>query len=119
MSGLPPIHRWDSVSDRAQRHILRGIADTADATRARGDLKEPASHLGARSQRSRKEWTPPIGLGHFGYADGWRASLGRVGGLGAHAATFPGLPLVLFAHSMGSFLGGVDGRRGTAYGVVL
>lgn len=48
--------------------------------------------------------TPGI-RGHFADADGWRAVLQDVRDVSAEMArAFPGIPLVLFAHSMGSFM---------------
>lgn len=43
--------------------------------------------------------------GHFGGDDGWRRLLADVGAVSAEARRrFPGRPLVLFGHSMGSFV---------------
>jgi alpha-beta hydrolase superfamily lysophospholipase len=66
--------------------------------------------------------TPPVGLGHFADAHGWQAVVDdawRVSS--ALQAAHPNLPLVLFAHSMGSFVAQtLIGEHGPTYrGVVL
>jgi alpha-beta hydrolase superfamily lysophospholipase len=65
--------------------------------------------------------TPPVGLGHFGDTDGWRLLVGDAWAVSERMlATFPGIPLVMFAHSMGSFLGQtLMAERGTAYRAVV
>ena len=65
--------------------------------------------------------TPPVGLGHFADKDGWRALLDDAYAVSeAMKAAFPGLPLVLFAHSMGSFLAQtLMAERGSAYSAVV
>jgi alpha-beta hydrolase superfamily lysophospholipase len=65
--------------------------------------------------------TPPVGLGHFGDRDGWRALVSDAWAVSERMlGTYPGLPLVLFAHSMGSFLGQtLMAERGTAYRAVV
>jgi alpha-beta hydrolase superfamily lysophospholipase len=66
--------------------------------------------------------TPPVGLGHFADADGGRAIVDDAWAVSmALQASHPELPLLLFAHSMGSFVGqALIGEHGAAYrGVVL
>jgi alpha-beta hydrolase superfamily lysophospholipase len=65
--------------------------------------------------------TPPVGRGHFGDRDGWRALVDDAWAVSERMlATFRGVPLVLFAHSMGSFLGQtLMAERGTAYRAVV
>lgn len=66
--------------------------------------------------------TPPVGLGHFADADGWNAVVSDAAEVSAlMQAAHPGLPLFLFAHSMGSFMAQALMRsHGARYtGVVL
>jgi alpha-beta hydrolase superfamily lysophospholipase len=124
MPGLPPIHRWDSISQpRASVHILHGMAEHGRRyARLAGDLNRAGFVVWAHDHRGHgTNATPPVGLGHFGDTDGWRALVGDAWAVSEHMrATFPGLPLVLFAHSMGSFLGQtLMAERGTAYRAVV
>ena len=49
---------------------------------------------------------PPANLGFFADANGWRECLDDLQAVARRiAADFPGLPLVFFGHSMGSFMG--------------
>jgi alpha-beta hydrolase superfamily lysophospholipase len=65
--------------------------------------------------------TQPVGRGHFGDSDGWRGLVNDAWAVSERMlATFRGLPLVLFGHSMGSFLGQtLMAERGTAYRAVV
>ena len=65
--------------------------------------------------------TAPVGLGHFGDSGGWRALIDDAWAVSEQMlATFRGLPLVLFAHSMGSFVAQcLMAERGTAYRAVV
>jgi alpha-beta hydrolase superfamily lysophospholipase len=65
--------------------------------------------------------TPPVGLGHFADSDGWRKLTDDAWAVSSEMlATFAGLPLVLFAHSMGSFLAqDLIAARGTVYRMVV
>jgi alpha-beta hydrolase superfamily lysophospholipase len=124
MPPLPPIHRWDNVNaPRLSVHVLHGMAEHG------GRYARLASHL---NQSGFVVWahdhrghglnpTPPVGLGHFADKDGWRALLDDAYAVSeAMKAAFPGVPLVLVAHSMGSFLAqALMAERGNAYTAVL
>jgi alpha-beta hydrolase superfamily lysophospholipase len=65
--------------------------------------------------------TPPVGLGHFADSDGWRIVVDDTWTVSsALQATHPNLPLILLAHSMGSFIAQtLIGRHGAAYRAVI
>jgi alpha-beta hydrolase superfamily lysophospholipase len=66
--------------------------------------------------------TPPVGYGHFADAGGWRAIVDDAWAVSeALRRAYPDAPLLLLAHSMGSFVGQtLMGEHGDAYaGVVL
>ena len=125
MPVLPPIRRWDSVAQpRGAVHILHGMAEHAGRyARLAGRLNGAGFVVWAHDHRGHGlNPTAPVGLGHFGDRDGWRALADDAWTVSEHMLeTFRGIPLILFAHSMGSFLGQtLMGERGTAYrGVVL
>ena len=76
MPGLPPIHRWDSVSQpRASVQILHGMAEHGRRyARLAGDLNRAGFVVWAHDHRGHgTNATQPVGLGHFGDTDGWRA----------------------------------------------
>jgi alpha-beta hydrolase superfamily lysophospholipase len=121
---LPPIHRWDTQpSARAAVHIVHGMAEHgaryarfAQALNAAGFAAWAHDHRGHGVNP-----TPGI-RGHFADADGWRAVLQDVRDVSAEMTrAFPGIPLVIFAHSMGSFMAqAILPEAGRAYaGVVL
>jgi alpha-beta hydrolase superfamily lysophospholipase len=65
---------------------------------------------------------PEVGLGHFADAGGWRLLIDDAWEVSQlMMQTYPGVPLVLFAHSMGSFIAqALMAEHGDAYaGVVL
>src|SRR5262245_58498558 len=104
---LPPTHRWDAVpSPRAGVHIAHGMAEHggryarfARAVHAAGLAVWAHDHRGHGNNA-----TPGI-RGHFADSDGWSAVLQDVQDVSAEMArVFEGIPLVLFAHSMGSFM---------------
>jgi alpha-beta hydrolase superfamily lysophospholipase len=90
--------------------------------RLAGDLNRAGFVVWAHDHRGHGlNPTPPVGLGHFGDTDGWHALVADAWAVSERMlATFPGVPLVLFAHSMGSFLGQtLMAERGTAYRAVV
>ena len=63
----------------------------------------------------------PAGLGHFADADGWRLLVDDAWSVSLEMmGVYPGVPIVLFAHSMGSFVGQMLlGEHGSAYRAVV
>ena len=104
---LPPHHRWDDVpAPRAAVHIIHGMgehsgryAGLAARLNAAGIAAWGHDHRGHGLNP-----TPPVGLGHFADVDGWRKVLEDAWMVSeAMIGALPGVPIVLFAHSMGSF----------------
>jgi alpha-beta hydrolase superfamily lysophospholipase len=122
---LPPIRRWDTVArPRAAVHVVHGMSEHAGRyARFASALNEAGFIVWAHDHRGHGDNpTPPVGHGHFADADGWRAVLDDTWAVSsALQSAHPGLPLLLFAHSMGSFIGQtLIGEHGEAYaGVVL
>jgi alpha-beta hydrolase superfamily lysophospholipase len=118
---LPPIHRWENAANpRAAVHILHGMAEHgARYARLAEALNRSGLVVWAHDHRGHGEH--PDVRGHFADTNGWRALIDDAWAVSAHmAATFPGLPLVLFAHSMGSFIGQtLMAERGTGYRAVV
>jgi alpha-beta hydrolase superfamily lysophospholipase len=121
---MPPIYRWDSVSrPRAAVHVLHGMAEHAGRyARLAGALNDARFIVWAHDHRGHgKNPRPPVGLGHFADSGGWRSVVDDAWEASAQLmASHPGLPLVLFAHSMGSFVGQtLMGERGASYRAVV
>jgi len=121
---LPPTHRWDAVpSPRAGVHIAHGMAEHgARYERFARALNAAGFAVWAHDHRGHGINPTPGIPGHFADTDGWRAVLQDVRDVSAEMArTFQGIPLVLFAHSMGSFMAQalLPDLGGTHAGVVL
>ena len=121
---LPPIHRWDLVPlPRAAVHVVHGMAEHgARYARFSRALNEAGLNVWAHDHRGHGANTAAGLRGHFADAEGWRAVLDDVHAVSMEMErTFPRVPLVLFAHSMGSFMAqALIGERGPSYcGVVL
>src|SRR5262245_37297333 len=105
---LPPVHRWDSVAHpRALVHVVHGMSEHgARYARLAAALNLADYAVWAHGHRGHgRNPTPPVGLGHFADADGWRMLVDDAWAVSAALqAAHPTLPLVLFAHSMGSFV---------------
>lgn len=103
-----PVYHWPAPSEpRAVVHIVHGMAEhaaryaeTAAALNAAGLEVYAHDHRG--HGRSVKE---PGDEGFFAEDDGWNLAVADVHRLSQHlAGEHPGLPLILLAHSMGSFM---------------
>ena len=123
---LPPIHRWDRISHpRACVHILHGMSEHGQRyARLAGALNAAGIAVWAHDHRGHGVNPVPGVRGHFanGSEDGWKALVRDAGDVSAEMQRqFPGVPLFLFAHSMGSFAGQtLLGDRPSLYrGVVL
>lgn len=104
-----PTYRWEDVRNpRGLLHIVHGMSEhggryarLASALNAAGFIVWAHDHRGHG-----QDPTPPVGLGHFADSGGWRALVDDAVDVSSlMRTTFAGLPLVLFAHSMGSFVG--------------
>lgn len=103
------VHRWDpddGVAVRAIAHISHGMAEhagryarLAEALTQAGIRVYGHDHRGHGKTVREEEW------GHIGDADGWAHVVHDLRDLlRAELAENPGKPLVLFGHSMGSFM---------------
>ena len=108
---LPPIHRWDRVSHpRGCVHIVHGMSEHGQRyARLAGALNEAGFAVWAHDHRGHGVNPVPGVRGHFAANDtenGWQALVRETGDVSAEMQRqFPGVPLFLFAHSMGSFAG--------------
>lgn len=122
---MPPVRRWDAVANpRAVVHIVHGMSEHAGRyARFAAALNDAGFLVWAHDHRGHGDNpTPPVGQGHFADADGWRAVVDDAWAVScALQLAYPGLPLLLLAHSMGSFVGQtLIGEHGEAYaGAVL
>ena len=121
---LPPIHRWDEVArPRALVHVVHGMSEHgARYGRLAAALNDAGYVVWAHDHRGHGlNPTPPVGLGHFADADGWRAIVEDTWAVSSSLqAAYPGLPLTLVAHSMGSFVAQtLIGEHGIAYRAVV
>jgi alpha-beta hydrolase superfamily lysophospholipase len=119
-----PVHRWDDVPDpRGLVHIVHGMSEHGGRyQRFAAALNRSGYVVWGHDHRGHgRNPTPPVGLGHFADTDGWRALVDDAWSVSrALQATRPDLPLALFAHSMGSFVGQtLIGEHGTAYRAVV
>lgn len=125
MSLLPPIRRWDAVTNpRALVHVVHGMSEHAGRyARFAGALNAAGYLVWAHDHRGHGDNpTPPVGHGHFADANGWRLLVEDAWHVSStFRSAHMNLPLLLFAHSMGSFVGqALISEHGDAYaGVVL
>ena len=127
MPELPPVHRWEVSSPRGLVHVVHGMAEygaryarLAAALNAAGYTVWAHDHCG-HGDNMRVDGGPPL-PGHFGDHGGWQRLLDDTVLVSqALQASSPRTPLLLFAHSMGSFVGqALMGLCGDRYrGVVL
>ena len=121
---LPPIHRWDQVEKpRASVHIVHGMVEHAGRY-ARFARALNSAGVSVWGHDARGHGTNPVpGIpGHFADSNGWTAVLDDIRAVSREmAATFPHVPLMLFAHSMGSFMAQavIGDQDGPYRGVVL
>ena len=119
------IHKWESVaSPIGAVQIIHGMAEHARRyARFASALNESGYIVWAHDQRGHgANPTPPVGLGHFADDNGWRLLVDDAASVSDRIrSAYPGLPLFVFAHSMGSFVAqSLMGERGDFYrGVVL
>jgi alpha-beta hydrolase superfamily lysophospholipase len=118
------IHRWDIDRPMAALHIVHGMAEHAGRyARLAARLNTAGIAVWAHDHRGHgSNPTPPVGLGHFADHDGWRALVDDSWSAAfALGQAYPGLPLYLFGHSMGSFVAQtlIAAHGGAWAGVVL
>jgi alpha-beta hydrolase superfamily lysophospholipase len=119
---MPHVHRWDIVRPQLLVHILHGMAEHgARYERLALELNAHGIAVWAHDHRGHGPTATPGELGHFGDANGWRLLVDDAWGVSREMmATYPGVSIALFAHSMGSFIGQMLlGERGGSYRAVV
>jgi alpha-beta hydrolase superfamily lysophospholipase len=110
MPELPPIHRWEVSSPRGLVHIVHGLAEYgARYQRLAAALNMAGFSVWAHDHRGHGDHMDSDGSGrlpgHFGDRNGWPRLLDDTARVSdALQASSPRTPLLLFAHSMGSFV---------------
>jgi alpha-beta hydrolase superfamily lysophospholipase len=118
---LPPIRKWNAKDPIGAVHIIHGLAEHPE----RYDELATALSLAhftvwAHHQRGHGDNPLPGIRGHFADHDGWRVLIDDAWAVSNQLKSETGLPLVMFAHSMGSFVGqGVLAEHGAAYRAAL
>jgi len=125
MPQLPPLTRWDVPSPRGLVHIVHGMAEYgARYARLATALNAVGYTVWAHDHRGHGEHMDVDGTrlpGHFGDTGGWDGLIEDARAVSRELqASAPGTPLLLFAHSMGSFVGqALLGHHGEAYRAVV
>ena len=114
------VHRWDIGRPRLLVHAVHGMAEHgARYGRMAAALNAEGIAVWAHDHRGHGLTAASSGglLGHFADADGWRLVTDDAWGVSREMmAAYPGIPIVLFAHSMGSFIGQrLLSEHGSAY----
>jgi alpha-beta hydrolase superfamily lysophospholipase len=119
---MPHVHRWDIGRPQLLVHILHGMAEHgARYERVALELNAHGIAVWAHDHRGHGLTATPEQLGHFGDANGWRLVVDDAWSVSREMmAAYPGIPIALFAHSMGSFIGQMLlGERGASYRAVV
>jgi alpha-beta hydrolase superfamily lysophospholipase len=119
----PPVCRWDDVANpRGAVHIIHGLAEHPERyERLARALNAARFVVWAHHQRGHGSNPEPGIKGHFADENGWQALVDDAWTVSVQLQEkFPRVPLILFAHSMGSFVGqGVLAAHGEAYTVAV
>ena len=117
------IHRWDIARPRLLVHILHGMAEHgARYARLAAELNSNGVAVWAHDHRGHGlTAASTVDLGHFADSNGWRLVIDDAWHVSRKMAdTYPSVPLALFAHSMGSFVGQMLlGEHGASYRAVV
>ena len=119
---LPPIRKWKDVqSPVGAVHIIHGLAEHPERY---DELARAMNQAGlvvwAHHQRGHGTNPVPGIRGHFADRHGWRALVDDAWAVSKALIDDTGLPLAMFAHSMGSFVGqGVLAEHGASYRAVV
>ena len=109
MWAMPHIHRWPVDQPRLLVHIVHGMAEHgARYARLALELNAHGFAVWAHDHRGHGLTATSSGdlLGHFADSNGWRLVVDDAWGVSREMmAAYPGIPIALFAHSMGSFVG--------------
>lgn len=120
-SQLPPIRKWDADNPIGAVHVIHGMAEHPERYDEFATALTSAHFtVWAHHQRGHCGNPLPGILGHFADQDGWRLLIEDAWAVSNELKTQTGLPLVMFAHSMGSFVGqGVLAEHGSEYDAVI
>ncbi|MEO5739074.1 MAG: alpha/beta hydrolase [Vicinamibacterales bacterium] len=118
------VHRWDIDRPRLLLHVLHGMAEHgARYKRLALELNAHGIAVWAHDHRGHGLTATSSGepLGHFADANGWRLVVVDAWNVSREMmAAYPRVPIALFAHSMGSFIGQMLlGEHGDAYRAVV
>ena len=104
---LPPVRKWDGVrSPIGAVHIIHGLSEHPERYDELARAMNQAHFIvGADHQRGHGENPVPGTRGHFADQGGWRALIDDAWAVSKQLLDEWPLPLVLFAHLMGSFVG--------------
>jgi alpha-beta hydrolase superfamily lysophospholipase len=121
---MPYIHRWDIGRPQLLVHVLHGMAEHgARYARLASALNAQGMAVWAHDHRGHGLTGSASGepLGHFADSNGWRLLVDDAWRVSREMmAAYPGVPLALFAHSMGSFIGQLLlGEHGGTLGAVV
>ena len=114
---LPPIRKWNAKDPIGAVHIIHGLAEHPKRyDELATALNKARLTVWAHHQRGHGDNPLPGIRGHFADHDGWRVLIDDAWAVSKQLQSETGLPLVMFAHSMGSFVGqGVLATHGAAY----
>lgn len=118
------IHKWPVGRPRLLVHVLHGMAEHgARYARLAAAFNAEGIAVWAHDHRGHGLTATSSGelLGHFADANGWRLVVDDAWSVSRQMmAAYPGVPIALFAHSMGSFIGQMLlGERGSSYRAVV
>ena len=121
---MPYIHRWDTARPELLVHVLHGMAEHgARYARLAAALNAQSMAVWAHDHRGHGLTANAPGelLGHFADSNGWRLLVDDAWNVSREMmAAYPGVPIALFAHSMGSFAGQqLLGEHGSSYRAVV
>ncbi|HLG54363.1 MAG TPA: alpha/beta hydrolase [Vicinamibacterales bacterium] len=117
-SDLPPIRKWEKVrAPVGAVHIIHGLAEHAERyDELAGAMNQAHLIVWAHHQRGHGRNPIPGIKGHFADKHGWRALIDDAWAVSKNLLDTWRLPVVMFAHSMGSFVGqGVLAEHGAAF----
>ena len=118
---LPPIRKWPAARPVAAVHIIHGLAEHPERyDEFAKALNDANITVWAHHQRGHGDNPEPGTQGHFADDDGWRALIDDAWAVSKALKDETRVPLMMFAHSMGSFVGqGVLAEHGNDYSAVV
>src|SRR5689334_18454175 len=103
---LPPICKWNATNPIGAVHIIHGLAEHPERyDELATELNLAQFTVWAHHQRGHGKNPVPGIRGHFADRDGWRLLIEDAWAVSNELKRETGVPLMMFAHSMGSFVG--------------